>query len=127
MINNFEKLKMNNKIKHEIDDKKLKLSEFKNETIIIFDFPIRQVIKFSNCFVVRLEPDIGSIYNENVFGISNEGKKLWQIEPLSHIYEDSPYTGLGQIGDLAQLCNWDGTDLIIEPYTGRIISIGYSK
>lgn len=118
---------MNNMIKHEINDKKLKLTNLTDEKIIIFDFPIRQVLKFNHCFVVRLEPDIGQIYNENIFGISNEGKILWQIEPLSHVYEDSPYTGLGQIGNLAQLCNWDGADLIIDPYTGQIISKGYSK
>ena len=118
---------MNNLIKHEINDKKLKLKHLTYEKIIIFDFPIRQLLKFNHCFIVRLEPDIGHIYNENVFGISNEGKILWQIEPLPHVYEDSPYTGLGQIGDLAQLFNWDGTDLVIEPYTGRIISKRYSK
>jgi hypothetical protein len=118
---------MKKMIKHEIDNKRLKLLGSEDEKIIIFDFPIRQVIKFHDCFVVRLEPDVGQIYNENVFGISNEGKILWQIETMSHVYKDSPYTWLGQEGDIAKLSNWDGADLVIEPYTGRIIKKSYSR
>lgn len=118
---------MNNVIKYKIENKKLKLIDIANEKIILFAFPIRQIIQFPNCFVVRLEPDVGQIYNENVFGVSNEGKMLWQIESMPHVYEDSPYTGLGQDGDLAKLSNWDGTDLLIEPYTGKILKKGHSR
>lgn len=118
---------MKHTIKYEIDDKNLKLLSSEDEKIISFAYPIRQVIKFNDCLVVRLESDIGQIYNENVFGISNEGKVLWQIEPMPHVYNDSPYTGLGQEGNSAKLSNWDGTDLIIEPYTGRIIKKSYSR
>lgn len=118
---------MKNTVEFEIDNNKLKLLSSQGEIIINFNFLIRQVIKFDDCFVVRLEPDTGQVYNENVFGISNDGKVLWQIEPMQHVYNDSPYTGLGKEDDLAKLSNWDGTDLIIEPYTGKIIKKNYSR
>lgn len=118
---------MNYEIEYKIENKKLKLIRNEVEKLVIFDFPIRQVIKFHDCFVVRLEPDIGQIYNENVFGISHEGKILWQIESISLVYEDSPYTGIGKEGEKAKLCNWDGTDLLIDPYTGKIIKKSFSK
>jgi hypothetical protein len=118
---------MNNTIKYEIEDKKLKLINSESEKIVTFNFPIRQVVSFRDCYIVRIEPDIGQVDNENIFGVSSEGNILWQIEPMLHVYKDSPYTGVSQEGDLAKLCNWDGTDLIIAPYTGKIIKQSYSK
>lgn len=118
---------MNNIQKYLIEGEKLKLINQEDEKIVIFDFPIRQVVQFRNCYVVRIEPSVGEIYNENVFGISKEGRILWQIEPIAHIYEDSPYTGIGQVNDSVKLSNWDGTDLTVNPATGDVIQKSFSK
>lgn len=118
---------MHSIIKYEIDDKKFTLLNPKENRTIIFDFPIRQLIEFHNCFIIRLEVDVDKIYNENVFGVSLEGKMLWQIEPMPHIDEQNPYTGMGREGDLIKLYSWIGINVTVIPYTGQIIEKGFSK
>jgi hypothetical protein len=118
---------MNKNIIYEINNKNLNLINDGNKYVVAFDFPIRQVISFDEYFIVRIEPDVGVIYNENVFGVSLKGKVLWQIKAIPHVYDDSPYTGIGKDGENAKLSNWDGTDLLVKPMTGEIIKKSFSK
>lgn len=110
-----------------IQDNHIKFIKDNKEVTISFKFPIDKVIPFEECLVVSIEPSVDQIFNENVFGISNKGEIIWQIEEIPHIYDKSPYTGMGRVGDTVKLCNWDGTDLIVEPYTGKIIKKSYSR
>ena len=118
---------MNFNTNFQVKDNDLKITDGNNERIVSFKFPIRQVLPFESCYVVLIEPAIGQILNENIYGVSLDGKVLWQITPIPYVYEDSPYTGMGQVGDTVKICNWDGTDLIINPATGEILEKGYSK
>lgn len=92
-----------------------------------FPWPVAQVILSHDVVIVRVEPSTGSIFNENVFGISSSGELLWQIKALKHVYEDSPYVYIKEIGLGVKLSNWDGDDVIIDPGSGAVLHIGYSK
>ncbi len=109
------------------DGKRIAISTLDSVNHVQFSFEIKQVENFGDLLVVRLKVPVGITYNENVFGVSYDGRILWQIEKLKYIYKDSPFTGMVREGDYIKLCNWDGTDLIVDPNTGKIISKGYSK
>ena len=92
-----------------------------------FPLKIKQVEEFSDVLVVRLDVPADILFNENVFGVSSEGKILWQIIPMKSGFKSSRYTGLFKKGDLVKVHNWDGTDLLLEPRTGEILKESYSK
>ncbi|GAB4393523.1 MAG: hypothetical protein Tsb005_12190 [Gammaproteobacteria bacterium] len=114
-------------INYKIDGSRLVVSTLNSVKYVQFPYEIKQVEEFGEILVVRLKIPVGIILNENVFGVSSEGKILWQIEKLSSVYTDNPFTGMVREGDNAKLFNWDGTDLIVNPATGEIIKKGYSK
>jgi hypothetical protein len=74
-----------------------------------------------------LAPEINASSNENVFGVDSNADILWQIQPRKYIYEDSPYTNITKKDNFVKLSNWDGTDLIVAPSTGKIIKESYGK
>lgn len=92
-----------------------------------FPFEVKQVESFETVLIVRLKIPVGTTFNENIFGVSSDGKILWQIKKMKYVYNDSPFTGMVRAGSNIKLCNWDGTDLIVNPETGEIIQEGYSK
>jgi len=92
-----------------------------------FLWPIDKVLEFENAYIVRISPEPGSCFNENVFGVALDGKLLWQIEARKHVYADSCYTEILKSDDKAKLFNWDGDELIVEPLTGKILNVRYSK
>ena len=114
-------------INYKINDEQLTVVSSDSIKRVTFPFKVKQVEKFDDVLVVRLEIPMGTIFNENVFGVSAEGKVIWQIEKMSYVYEDSPFTGMGKEGHYAKLCNWDGTDLLVNPNTGEIAKKSFSK
>lgn len=95
----------------------------------MFQLPsaIKQIEILDQVIAVRVHPEGVNFINENVFGISFEGKLLWQIEKVEHVDKDSPYTGLGRENDLLTAYNWDGFDYLVEPKTGKIIDRKFIK
>lgn len=92
-----------------------------------FPYDVAQVLDFSNVFVVRIESPLKSRFNENVYGVSYDGKILWQVGPRKYVYEDSPYTGMIKEDEKVKLFNWDGTELLVNPMTGRVLKEEYGK
>lgn len=92
-----------------------------------FPYPVAETVIFSDVVIVRVEPPVGIIFNENIFGISLTGDLLWQIKTLKHVYGDSPYTSVKEVVSGIKLSNWDGDDVIVNPKTGSILQVGYSK
>lgn len=92
-----------------------------------FKWPIGDVIAFENVLVVRIEPDPGAGIDENVFGVGRDGSIAWTIEKRKHVYDDSPYTSIIAKDGKVKLFNWDGDELLVEPESGNIISVGYGK
>jgi|GEM_PF-1467202 len=94
---------------------------------VSFSWPIRDVIEFDGIFVVLLVPDPGSCFNENVFGVTADGRIIWTIEQRKHVYDDSPYTSVLKKDDHVKLFNWDGDELIVDPKSGAVVAEGYGK
>jgi hypothetical protein len=92
-----------------------------------FKWPIAKVLDFVDILVVCLEPEVGACFNENVFGVDLFGRIVWTIDKRKHVYDDSPYTSIIKKGDLVQLFNWDGDELLVDPKTGKVMSVGYGK
>ncbi len=92
-----------------------------------FKYPIDEIKICEKIVIVRLDIPPKVILNENVYGISENGELLWQIEKLDHIYEDSPYTGMTLKEGKLILYNWDGLEVNIDPKTGKVISKSYGK
>lgn len=114
---------------YEIKEKKLLLKISDEDSIkeIQFDFPVRQVVKFSNTILIRIEPDIGKILNENVYCYSLKGVFLWQIKPTDTIDADCPYTNI-VISDGKLFCyNWSGEKIFIDPNHGEILKKEFTK
>ena len=91
-----------------------------------FKYDIDTVLIFDSCIVVMIEPPVPRVtYNENIFGVSFDGKILWQIEKTEHLYEGSRYTNMVRENDLLLAYNWDGFDYLVNPATGKIISMEF--
>jgi len=99
----------------------------KSGASVDFQWPIGDVIEFDGIFVVRLEPDPGACFNENVFGVTPDGKIVWTIQRRKHVYDDSPYTAVRKVDSSLKVFNWDGDELLIEPHTGSVIDEGYGR
>ena len=95
--------------------------------VVSFPWLILEVLAFDEIFVVLLEPDPGSRFNENVFGVAADGRVIWTIEQRKHVYDDSPYTSVLKEGDQVKLFNWDGDELIVDPKSGVVVAEGYGK
>ncbi len=94
---------------------------------IQFEWPVVETVMAGDTFVVRIDPMPGTCDNENVFGISQDGCIVWQVGKRRHIYNDSPYTGLTIVDGKLVLSNWDGTDLVVDPPSGRVLSESQGK
>lgn len=83
--------------------------------------------EINDIVIVRLDIPLGVIFNENVYAVTADGKILWQITKMSHVYEDCPYANMLVKEGNIELYNWDGTILLVEPATGEILEKGYTK
>jgi hypothetical protein len=114
-------------INYKINGKQLMISTLDSIQRIEFPYEIDEVEKFENSLVVLLDIPMGIIFNENVFGVSAEGKVIWKIEKMSYVYDDSPFTGMGKEGNYVKLSNWGDIDLLVNPNTGEIVKKSFSK
>jgi hypothetical protein len=119
---------------------------FENGAHAEFDLPIKCAIEVSGIVVLALDVPPKQSMNENVFGVSNEGKIIWQIERIpevSHptcryknLYEQIPdtlicqldrfpvYKGLSEYGhrsDTFIAGNWCGSEAIVDVKTGKVL------
>lgn len=93
-----------------------------NGKIAEFDLNIAEVVEIDGCTIVRLRVDPPHHFNENIFAVSAQtGQKIWQVEPIPTIYSDSPYTDLALENGEVKACNWDGTNVIIDAKSGKIL------
>lgn len=92
-----------------------------------FKFSIAEIKVFEKIVIVRLDIPAKVIHNENVYGISENGELIWQIEKIGHIYDDSPYTGMAVKENKLILYNWDGLEVKIDPKTGKVFSKSFGR
>lgn len=129
MFNIFNKFSSEKfqKLNYYFIEKALIIFDKNKKKTLNFDFPIKQVEQFKNNILIRLEPDIGKILNENIYCFSLDGKFLWQIKPRNYISKDSPYTNMMIKNDKIFLYSWDGERIQVNPNNGYIISEIFTK
>lgn len=103
------------------------LTLLRTGSVVSFPWPVGDVLEFNEIFVVRLEPEPGSCFNENVFGVTPNGTVAWVMAKRKHVYDDSPYTSALKKDSLVKLFNWDGEELVIDPKSGEVLSEGYGR
>lgn len=98
-----------------------------SETSVGTNWPIAEVIMVGEIIVVRTSPPLGSCDNENVFAVNADGEMVWTVPTRKYIYPDSPFVGIVAFENNVKLLNWDGTELIVDPQSGRILKEAYGK
>jgi hypothetical protein len=87
-----------------------------------FPFSIKKAISFQKTIVVCLKVSDNETFNENVFGVNYSGECLWKVEKKNLLYENSPYIDIKSEGeDFVRLFNWDGTQILLNAYSGQKI------
>lgn len=109
------------------NNNELQIVSGQTQKIVTLPSAIDEVEKFDHIIIVSINPKASSFLNENLYGISYDGKILWQIEKIDHVSKQSPYTGMSKEGDLLIAYNWDGFEYYIVPLTGKIIKKVYVK
>lgn len=98
-----------------ISDNSIELADGRQ---ITFAGKILQAVNFNNVIVVLID---WIVTNRNVFGISQIGNQLWQIEEQPAVHNGNPCTFLEERDKYAFVGTWDGLELLIEPLTGQIV------
>ena len=101
-----------------------------NSKRVSFDYPIGSVLETAGIIVITLEIPPGQSMTENVFGVSEDGEIVWQIEriPGTATNPINRYTGLGEdSAGIAVASNWNCTDVYIDVKTGKVIDTIFTK
>lgn len=106
---------------------KKKTIELSSGKTVKFDYPIQEAVEVGDIIVVCLDVPTNRKFNENVYALDDQGGLLWQVKPVKHAYERSPYVGVSKAGELARLFNWDGMVYDLNPQTGDIVSSYWGK
>ncbi len=92
-------------------------------------YPAVQALDYQGLIVVRVDPEVGQIFNRNVFALDANGGVKWQITESPHGTEvDKPYTYI-TISEDNQLIagNWNGVDYAVTLDDGSITPISFIK
>lgn len=54
-----------------------------DENSVTFRHPIKETVRDGDVVVVLLDVPVGTVDNRNVIGLSVDGDRLWEIEPIS--------------------------------------------
>lgn len=93
-----------------------------NTVIYKFSYPIQEVLKLDDMYVVILDYPLTKVFEPNVFCISREGKLLWQIEKKGEYKDNSAYTtSVYEEGKLI-IYNFFGFAQEIDKKTGKILN-----
>lgn len=114
-----------NELKYRVNEGVLTI----NEKEIKLPYPVIEVLNFQGLIIVRVEPSIGEIYNQNIFAIDNTGKIMWQIVESPHGTEaDKLYTSISVLAENQLIAgNWNGVDYAVDLDDGSISTKSFNK
>jgi hypothetical protein len=92
----------------------------------LFEHPIRELTEVGEVAVVVLEVPLDAVMTENVFGVSRDGERLWQIEwiPETGTNPRNTYVGVTFAEPekgLVHVADRNGTVVDVDVRTGRIV------
>ncbi len=80
-------------------------------TAVSFRHPIKKTIRNGDTVVVLLDVPVGTVDNRNVIGLSTDGDRRWQIEPISNeTTADQAYVNIYQKDDAVWAVNPIGAE-----------------
>jgi len=95
-------------------------------TIVSFDYRIAEFAEVDGVLIVVLDVPPNASMTENVFGVSKEGRILWQIERIPETGTD-PTNCYTSIFPRLQLFNWSCVGVEIDVHKGTIINKWFGK
>jgi hypothetical protein len=101
-----------------------RLVKASNGVVVTFDFDIREATEVNGILIVILEVPPDHAMTENVFGVSAEGKLLWQIERTVANSTDPVNRYLGVTSHdqrIARIYNWNGVNSGVDIHTGKVL------
>jgi hypothetical protein len=100
-----------------------------NGKVVNFDYDIAETAEVAGTLVVVLDVPPGRVMTENVFGVSSEGKLMWQIERTAvNANPTNVYTGITRHDQhIAHIYNWNANDTVVDVRTGKILDTGIAK
>lgn len=85
-------------------------------------YPVKEHLELEGVNVVLLSVPPGANYPQNIFGLSEHGDILWQVEPRSSESPDNRYTSIrGEIGVLVAQ-TLDQFARKIDAKTGKVLT-----
>lgn len=85
-------------------------------------YPIKEHLELEGVNVVLLSIPPGANYPQNIFGLSEHGDILWQVEPRSSEGADNRYTSIrGEVGVLVAQTQ-DRFARKIDAKTGKVLT-----
>jgi hypothetical protein len=100
--------------------------ELKGGARVHFDHPVSDVVEVAGVLVVALDVMSG-VLPRNVFGVSDNGNILWQIEDVQPNRNNDRYVGLVALSDSVLANRWDDLHVWLDPRTGRVLKEERSK
>ena len=106
----------------DIDGERLRIE---GAPAVEFRYPIWDVKEVDGILVALLRVPATESMTENVFGVSQAGVILWQIERIPETGTDpvNYYTGLRPVpGGKVTLGNWNGLAVAVDVRTGKVLT-----
>ncbi len=109
---------------------------FSNGEIVSFELQIRDATEIGDVIVVILKVPIDKTMNENVFGLSKEGKIVWQIERTALTLTDPVNYFVGFVShpsithtsiNRVAIDSYSGLLVIVDVATGKIVGTDFRK
>ena len=86
------------------------------------EYPIGEALEFGSTVVVRLEVPVGEVFNENVFGLSWDGRIKWQVAGVGQPDRDNPIVSIQARSNRVRLLSWSGIAVELDPESGSELS-----
>ena len=104
---------------------------FVNNTHVEFKYPVYKVLSINQTIVVLLQTQQVEIYNENIFGVNENGQIIWQVQERPNFKLEGykqPFTNIWIAVDGKLMCvDSIGVNFLIDPLDGLRTYAGVSK
>jgi outer membrane protein assembly factor BamB len=101
--------------------------KFASGSEVRFEYPVWGIAEFPDVLVVCLNVPRRKSYPDNVFGVDDSGRILWQIRPLVSLTQNAFYSDCARNGDVVEVFSVDGNLYEINPRTGEVLRSTFVK
>ena len=106
-------------------------SLFVNNTHVEFKYLVVNVLSINQTIIVLLDSQEIEIYNENIFGVNENGQIIWQVQERPNLNSggyNQPFMNIWITDDGKLMCgDLIGVDFWIDPSNGLLTYAGVSK